>query len=584
MPWGLVSCFGLAAPTAHADPIVQSLAPATLSAAQFNADFTATTGVLTNSYTFMNTPTTGVVESQVFQGTGAYAGLTAYAYQFGVNNVTDNNSQPTSVNSASLQFNATPVPVGTLVSGANSSVYVVTNGQVGGINVPQAAPGSVVQTPASIAWQPGTATGSLTFQYLDANANTGPLQAGAMSGTIVVLTNEKSTTMPFVSIQNANPQVGYPQAYAPTGGTISSVPAGSEAPSPRRSSAGRASSAPWRWSAASAAAARRPESARPIRASPPEPIRVQSSPSPSPATAARGSSPFAIGRDDPAAVAAGRDHEFLTVSDPFDLDHHDVSLPQAILHQGEFSVVFVNRDPRPDRAAVDQTKAEARPIREYSVSGARDRDRVGLGLKLDLGPPELAGTQPAVGVIQVDLYPHGPIDNILGDSDPRDVPPVFASREGVGAIGRRIADIDLGNVAIRHLGDDPHGTRLDDGDDRRRAADGRRADELAGARVAAGDEAIDRGTNPGGVPHHRGSLEFDICQAKALLDFTEVGLRRVQLRLRFLDGGLRDSDLHLGRERLGFRGAGSVLLLIEEALLHRPPLHERRIRSNCFLR
>ena len=84
---GLV--LSLAAPTVHADPIVQALSPASLSAAEFNADFTPTTGVLTNSYTFMNTPTTGVVESQVFQGTGMYAGLTAYAYQFGVNNVAD---------------------------------------------------------------------------------------------------------------------------------------------------------------------------------------------------------------------------------------------------------------------------------------------------------------------------------------------------------------------------------------------------------------------------------------------------------------------------------------------------------------
>ena len=74
-----------------------------------------------------------------------------------------------------------------------------------------------MQVPASIAWQPGTSTGSLTFQYLDATANTGPLQAGAMSGTIVVITNEKSTTMPFVSIQNADPQVGYPQAYRADG-------------------------------------------------------------------------------------------------------------------------------------------------------------------------------------------------------------------------------------------------------------------------------------------------------------------------------------------------------------------------------
>ncbi len=220
---GLV--LSLAAPTVHADPIVQSLPPTNLTAAQFNADFTPVTGAfLSNSYTFMNTPTTGVVESQVFQGTGMYQGLTAYAYQFGVNNVADNNGTPTSVNSASLQFGATPDPV-SLTGGPNSAVYVVADGAIGQINLPQAAPGSTVQVPASIAWQPGTTTGSLTFQYLDATANTGPLQAGATSGTIVVITNEKNTTMPFVSIQNADPQTGYPQAFAPTGGTISQVPA-----------------------------------------------------------------------------------------------------------------------------------------------------------------------------------------------------------------------------------------------------------------------------------------------------------------------------------------------------------------------
>jgi hypothetical protein len=225
---GLV--LGLASPNASADPIVQNLTPGTLSAAQFNADFAPTTGVLNNSYTFMNTPTSGVVESQVFKGVGAYAGLTAYAYQFGVNNVKDNTGQATSVNSASLQFDATPTPVN-LLSGssatttANSSVYVVTNGQVGGINLPQAAPGTTVQVPAQVAWQPGTTTGSLTFQYLDASSNSGPLQAGATSGTIVVITNDNNTGTPFVSIQNADPQVGYPQAYAPTGGKIDQVPA-----------------------------------------------------------------------------------------------------------------------------------------------------------------------------------------------------------------------------------------------------------------------------------------------------------------------------------------------------------------------
>jgi hypothetical protein len=195
-----------------------------MSAADFNKDFTATTGVLTNTYTFMNTPTTGVVESQVFQGTGNFSGLTAYAYQFGVNNVTDNSGQPSSVNSASLQFNATPNPVD-LGSGTNSAVYAITDGKVGQIDLPSAAPNAQIQIPGSVAWQPGTTTGSLTFQYLDATTSTGPLEAGAKSGTIVVITSEPKTATPFVSIQNANPQVGYPQAYAPTGGTIDQVPA-----------------------------------------------------------------------------------------------------------------------------------------------------------------------------------------------------------------------------------------------------------------------------------------------------------------------------------------------------------------------
>jgi hypothetical protein len=219
---GLV--LSLATPTTQAAALVQTLMPAEMSAAEFNSLFKPTTDVLTSNYTFMNTPTAGVVESQVFAGQGADTGLTAYAYQFGVNNVKDSNGQPTSVNSASLTFNATPLPAD-LVGGIKAASYVVTNGQVGDISVPQAAPGMTVQTPSSIAWQPGTATGSLTFQYLNATTNTGPLEAGAKSGTIVIITNESQTTQPFVSIQNANPQIGYPQAYAPQGGTIAEVPA-----------------------------------------------------------------------------------------------------------------------------------------------------------------------------------------------------------------------------------------------------------------------------------------------------------------------------------------------------------------------
>ncbi len=226
---GLV--LSLAGPCVHASaiasgvPVVQQLATPSMSASDFNSLFQPIPGVapIMSSYQFLNTPTTGMVDSQVFQGTGAAAGLYAYAYQIAVNNVSDVNGQPTSINSASLAFNGTPTPASFTAGGTPSSVYVVSDGQVGGINLPQAAPGSVIQTPTSVAWMPGSKTGALTFQYLDASQNTGPLQAGANSATIVVLTNQPYTTQP-VSLQNANPEITYPTAYSAQGGTIQEVP------------------------------------------------------------------------------------------------------------------------------------------------------------------------------------------------------------------------------------------------------------------------------------------------------------------------------------------------------------------------
>jgi hypothetical protein len=221
---GLV--LGAAAPTAHAAPIVQNLDAPEISAADFNSLFKPIDGAapLTSTYQFMGTPVTGVVESQVLEGTGAFAGLYAYAYQFGVNNVTDANGEPTSVNSASLQFNATPTLADlTGAGGPGSAVYVVKDGKVGDLDLPAAAPGSVIQAPTSVAWLPGSQTGALTFQYLDPTKDQGPLGAGATSGAIVVLTSQPFTTKP-VSIQNANPQITYPAAYSAEGGPIQEVP------------------------------------------------------------------------------------------------------------------------------------------------------------------------------------------------------------------------------------------------------------------------------------------------------------------------------------------------------------------------
>ena len=215
----------VAAPNAQADPIVQTLNPTPLSASLFNSLYTPSTTVLTSGYDFMNTPNAGVVESQVFTGTGAAAGTYAYAYQFGVNNAQDTSIQQlTSVNSASMLFNATPLTTNQIVPGTTSATYVVTDGQVGQINVPQAAPGTVVQTPASIAWLPGTSTGSLTFQYLNPTTNSSPLGAGATSGTVVVISNQPHTQQ-FVSVQNPEPQTTYPKAFSPSGGPIEQVPA-----------------------------------------------------------------------------------------------------------------------------------------------------------------------------------------------------------------------------------------------------------------------------------------------------------------------------------------------------------------------
>jgi hypothetical protein len=205
--------FGLAAPTLRADSI-QSIVPTAMSAATFNADFKASTDVLSQTYTLQGTPTTGTVESQVFMGTGAYAGYTAYAYQFLVNNVSDGAGQPTSINSAAMNFNAPPVPAS--IGGMSSSVLNVSDGTIGGLTIPA---GSTVQAPASVTFVPGSVNSSLDFNWL--TGTSGPLPAGGNSGTLVVLTQQQNFTKPYVSILNPDPQAqntAAPQAYAPTSG------------------------------------------------------------------------------------------------------------------------------------------------------------------------------------------------------------------------------------------------------------------------------------------------------------------------------------------------------------------------------
>ena len=225
---GLV--LSLATPTVHANTIVQSspiqdLQPTALSASQFSSDFTPISGVgvANNPFSFLNTSSSaGSVVSQVFQGQGAEAGLYAYAYQIDVNNVKDATGQPIGVNSTAMYFNATPALAS--LAGGSSSVYLV-NGAIGGMNAPTMIDNGVAG-PSHVFWQPGTTTGSLTFQYLDATSNSGPLMAGTNSGTLVVLsTQAPASSQLYVSLQSPDPQNSYPQVYSPQTGTIEQVPA-----------------------------------------------------------------------------------------------------------------------------------------------------------------------------------------------------------------------------------------------------------------------------------------------------------------------------------------------------------------------
>jgi hypothetical protein len=212
-------CVASPNPSLQAAPIVQTLATGDMTSSQFNSLFTpiASAPTLSAAYQFMRTPVSGMVESQVFQGTGAAAGLYAYAYQFVVNPVIDYSGQPTSLNSASFAFNATPI-ASNLIDGSSSSysAYVIQDGAIGGIGAPRGGPSGMIQAPSAITLMSGTSAKTLTVQYLDPRTGSGPLEAGAHSATIVVISTIPFTTQ-SVSLQNADPQISYPIAYTPTG-------------------------------------------------------------------------------------------------------------------------------------------------------------------------------------------------------------------------------------------------------------------------------------------------------------------------------------------------------------------------------
>src|SRR5262249_32143031 len=152
----------------------------------FNALFTPVNTAILSPFTFSGASSpSGQIESQVFQGTGAAAGLYAYAYQVAVSTTPDGTGLAPHVVSTSFAFNATPM--GTDLTGAGKTAfgYVLSDGgKVGGLDL------SGTQTPTTLSWQPASTTGFIRTQYVDPASQTSPLNAGANSATFVLISNQ----------------------------------------------------------------------------------------------------------------------------------------------------------------------------------------------------------------------------------------------------------------------------------------------------------------------------------------------------------------------------------------------------------
>lgn len=213
-----------ALPSARADAI-QPIATPTLSAATFNADFAPVNSAEVSPFQFSGaTGPSGDIQSQVFQGLAGTpeAGKFAYAYQVQVN-PSDGSGMPNHVDSASLQFNATP-EASSLAGSGQSYGYVITGGQVGGLGA------SGAQAPASLSWQPfkDAGVGYIRAQFVDPASQNGTLPAGTSSATFVVLTGTPplplNSTPTTVNVGGGSATTTVPVAYSASVGAVLPIP------------------------------------------------------------------------------------------------------------------------------------------------------------------------------------------------------------------------------------------------------------------------------------------------------------------------------------------------------------------------
>jgi len=152
----------LVAPRAHAAPTstnttttIQTLNTQDIAPDTFNSLFQQYNTAVLSPFRFDgSTSDSGLIESQVFQGTGKAQGLFAYAYQVAVNPVSDSGGEPVHVDSSSFKFNDTPMGTDLNNTGTTAHGYFVKSGQIGGLNLsgtqtPTRSRGSRARRPGS---------------------------------------------------------------------------------------------------------------------------------------------------------------------------------------------------------------------------------------------------------------------------------------------------------------------------------------------------------------------------------------------------------------------------------------------------
>ncbi|MGE3821379.1 MAG: hypothetical protein AB7I30_18365 [Isosphaeraceae bacterium] len=217
---GLVtpSAQGAATNAATTEKLIQTLNTAELSAGQFNGLFTQYNNAILSPFRFDGTPgESGLIQSQVFKGTGAAEGLFAYAYQVTVNDMKDDGGEQVHVDSTSFKFNATPMT--TNFAGPDAQAYVVKDAQLGGLNLA----GS--KAPTTLSWQPGQTTGVVRAQYVDPASQTTALDSAANGATFVLISSQlPSDAKPSVNVGGAAATTTIPVAYSTQTGTFEPIP------------------------------------------------------------------------------------------------------------------------------------------------------------------------------------------------------------------------------------------------------------------------------------------------------------------------------------------------------------------------